>query len=86
MIVVRRSVLNRLPQYSRPAPKTTAMMIAPIVIWLAVNPPMRTWSGNRGSPFASWKTDWLSHTPMAALIAIQVGASSQTCDVRMSSR
>ena len=62
------------------------MTIAPIVIWFAVKPAIRAWSGNRGSPFASWKTDWLSHTPMAALTAIQVGASSHTCDVRMSSR
>ena len=57
-----------------------------MVIWLAVKPPISTWSGNLGSPFASWKNDWLSHTPIAALSAIQVGASSQTCDVRMSSR
>ena len=86
MIVVRRIVLNRLPQYSSPAPKMTAMTIAPIVIWLAEKPAISAWSGKRGSPFASWKTDWLSQTPMAALTAIQVGASSHTCDVRTSSR
>ena len=62
------------------------MTIAPTVIWLAVKPPISTWSGNLGSPLASWKTDWLSHTPSAALIAIQVGARSQTCDVRIRSR
>ena len=38
MIVVRRYVLKRLPQYSRPAPKMAAMMIAPMVIWLALKP------------------------------------------------
>ena len=62
------------------------MTSAPIVIWLAVKPPISSCSGNFGLPLASWKTDWLSHTPMAALTAIQVGASSHTCDVRMRSR
>ena len=56
------------------------------MIWLAVKPPISTWSGKLGSPLASWKIDWLNHRPIAALTAIQVGASSQTCDVRISSR
>ena len=84
MIVVRRIDLNRLPQYSRPAPKTTAMTMAAIVIWLASKPAIRRWSGNFGFAFENWKSDWLNHRPMLALTAIQVGARSRTCDDRMS--
>ena len=46
MIVVRRIDLKRLPQYSSPTPKTTAMAIAASVIWSCSKPRMRTWSGN----------------------------------------
>ncbi len=63
-----------------------ATAIPPMMIWLAVKPDISAWSGNLGSPLASWKNDWLSHTPIDALRAIQVGASSQTCEVRMSSQ
>ncbi len=41
--------------------------------------PIRYWSANSGDGFwVSWKSDWFVHRPRAALIAIQVGASSQT--------
>ena len=84
MIVVRRIDLNRLPQYSRPTPKTTAMAIAARVIWLASKPRIRNWSGKSGFGFENWKSDWLNHSPMLALRAIQVGASRRTCDDRIS--
>ena len=80
MIVVRRRFLNRLPQYSRPAPKMTAIAMAASVISLARNPRISTWSGNAGFALANWNSDWLIHSPIEALMAIQVGASRQ--DVR----
>ena len=46
---------------------------------------MRTWSGKPGRPRENWKIDWLNHRPIAALTAIHVGASSQTCEVLSSS-
>ena len=86
MIVVRRMVLNRLPQYSRPTPKMMAMAIAASVIWIALNPRIRAWSGKAGFSLANWKIDWLNHSPIDALTAIHVGASSQTWELRSSSR
>ncbi len=50
-----------------------------------MNPPIRTWSGNSGFALANWKIDWLNHRPIDALTAIHVGASSQTCALRVSS-
>ena len=42
-------------------------------------PAIRRWSAKRGSgALTSWKIDWEVHRPIAALTAIQVGASSQT--------
>ena len=53
-------------------------------IWLASKPRIRRWSGKRGFACENWKSDWLDHRPIAALTAIQVGASSRTCDDRIS--
>ena len=87
MIVVRRMSLNRLPQYSRPTPKTIPMTTAASEIWIGdearASGPGR---GSAGSAFANWKIDWLNHRPIDALTAIQVGASSQTWELRSSSR
>ena len=86
MIVVRRRTLKRLPQYSSPSPKMTPMTRAVTEIWTAVKPCIRNWSGKRGSSLANWKIDWLNHSPIDALTAIQVGASSHTWELRRSSR
>ena len=53
-------------------------------IWTALKPRIRDWSGNFGFAWANWKIDWLNHSPIDALTAIHVGASSQTCEVRIS--
>ena len=68
-----------------PAPKTIPMTTAASEIWIGVKPRAGAWSGNRGSSRENWKIDWLNHSPIEALTAIQVGASSQTCDERRSS-
>ena len=42
-------------------------------------PPISSWSSKPGrGSLTSWKIDWLVHAPMNALMAIHVGASSQT--------
>ena len=86
MIVVRRIDLNRLPQYSRPMPNTTAMAMAASVISIVSNPRIRTWSGKSGFGCENWNSDWLNHNPMLALRAIHVGARSSTCEERTSAR
>src|SRR5919109_2948921 len=85
MIVVRRVFLKRLPQYSSPAPKMIPMTTAAVEICQPSNPLIRTWSGNSGLAWANWKIDWLNQRPIEALTAIHVGASSQTCALRVSS-
>ena len=78
MIVVRRIVLKRLPHQIRPAANTIPTAITASVIWIGANPRSRNWSGKRGSAFENWKIDWPNHSPIEALTAIQVGASSRT--------
>ena len=85
MIVVRRKRLKRFPQYSSPAPKMIPTTSAPRLICHGSNPPCSSWSGCSGFAAVSWKIDWLSHRPIDALTAIQVGASNQTCELRSSS-
>ena len=66
----------------RPAPKINPMTTAASEIWIGLKPWSRNWSGKRGSAFENWKIDWLNHRPIEAFTAIQVGASSQTCELR----
>ena len=81
MIVVRRMFLNRLPQYSRPAPNTTAMRRWPSVIWFGSKPCMQDLVGEvAGSAFENWKSDWLNHSPIEALIGDPGRRQQQTCD------
>ncbi len=57
------------------------MTTATAEISTALKPCRRNWSGKRGSAFENWKMDWLNQSPIEALTAIQVGASSQTWEV-----
>ena len=71
--------MNRLPQKTSPAKNTSKPAASPMLISDGTKWPIRYWSANSGDGFwVSWKSDWLVHNPSAALIAIQVGASSQT--------
>ncbi len=86
MIEVRRVFLKRLPQYSRPSPKMIPITTTAAEIWTALKPRISDWSGKSGFACANWKIDWLNHSPIDALTAIQVGARSQTWELRSSSR
>ena len=87
MIVVRRIVLNRLPQYSRPAKNSAPPIASPTLIWIGPKPPISAWSANFGfGSFTSWKIVWVVNRPSTALMAIHVGASSQTWPPRRISR
>ena len=87
MIVVRRSALEPVApvEQARPEddrdddrgePRSRS----------ASKPCIRNWSGKRGFACENWKSDWLNHSPIEALTAIQVGASSQTWEERRRSR
>src|SRR5512141_1897457 len=93
MIVVLRYFLKRLPHQIRPRVKTAPATIRPPVTWSESKPPASIWhayqwSGVRqslnlglGVRTSAYRL-WLAYRPNAALTAIQVGASSHTCDVR----
>ena len=65
-----------------PAKKISSPTPRPALIAIGSKRPMSIWSANRGSGSrTSWKSDCVVQRPIAALIAIHVGASSQTWDV-----
>jgi hypothetical protein len=70
----------------RPAPKISPITTAVAEICTALKPRIRRCSGKSGLACANWKIDWLNHSPIDALTAIQVGASNQTCELRRRSR
>ncbi len=53
------------------------------MIWFASKPRISCCPGNLGFCFENWKSDWLNHSPIDALTAIQVGARSRTCAERI---
>ena len=58
-----------------------------MLIVIGSKPPMSIWSANFASGSrTSWNSDCVVQRPSAALMAIQVGARSQTCDERSRSR
>src|SRR3990172_5582554 len=97
MIVVLRYFLNRLPHQIKPRKNTPPATASPTVTCHGSKPPASIWqayqwSGVRqslnlgfGVRTSAYRL-WLAYNPRAALSAIQVGASSQTCDWRTSLR
>ena len=79
MIVVRRRRLKRFPQYTSPAKKISIPTPRPALTASGEKPCISCWSANSGcGSRISWKIDCAVHRPITALIAIHVGASSQT--------
>src|SRR5687768_12037967 len=95
MMVVLRYFLNRLPHQIRPTTNIAPAMTSPSVTCHGSKPPASIWheyhaSGVRqslkrglGVRTSAYRL-WLAYRPSAALSAIQVGASSHTCDWRTS--
>ena len=79
MMLVRRMSLKRPPQYQSPTKKMIPPTANPAATMSGEKPPTRIWSSKRGSGVrTSWKRVCDVYRPSAALIAIHVGASSQT--------
>ena len=81
MIVVRRMDANRRPHQKMPAKNRIPPIARPTLTSAGLMPPISSWSVNCGSgSLTSWNSVALVNSPRVALMAIQVGASSQTCE------